>query len=107
MISGETVKAIRKRLNFTQQDFAEALGVTVSTVYKWETKFEEFIPRKYWSKVKTLRKTTRQKAQLRHVLYELSMDLEENDLEDVIELIEERIENANNKNMRKNKRKTP
>lgn len=105
MINGEILKTLRKKLDFTQQDLAEALGVTVSTIYKWETKFEEFIPRKYWSKVKTLRATTRKSAQLRQVLYELSMDLAEDDLEEIIGLIEERIENANNKNMRKDKRK--
>ena len=33
---GTTVTALRRRLNMTQEEFAHAIGVTVSTVNRWE-----------------------------------------------------------------------
>jgi putative transcriptional regulator len=34
--SGAPVTALRRRLNMTQEEFAHAIGVTVSTVNRWE-----------------------------------------------------------------------
>ncbi len=33
---GLAVSAMRRRLNMTQEEFAHAIGVTVSTVNRWE-----------------------------------------------------------------------
>jgi putative transcriptional regulator len=33
---GAPVTALRRRLNMTQEEFAHAIGVTVSTVNRWE-----------------------------------------------------------------------
>lgn len=33
---GASVTALRRRLNMTQEEFAHAIGVTVSTVNRWE-----------------------------------------------------------------------
>jgi len=33
---GATIAALRRRLNMTQEEFAHAVGVTVSTVNRWE-----------------------------------------------------------------------
>jgi putative transcriptional regulator len=33
---GLAVSALRRRLNMTQEEFAHAIGVTVSTVNRWE-----------------------------------------------------------------------
>lgn len=35
-MDGVQIRALRDRLGFTQEDFAHALGVTVSTVNRWE-----------------------------------------------------------------------
>ncbi len=37
-MTGEEIKKIRKSLNLTQEEFAHQLGVTLSTVNRWETK---------------------------------------------------------------------
>ena len=34
--SGMPIAALRHRLNMTQEEFAHAIGVTVSTVNRWE-----------------------------------------------------------------------
>lgn len=34
--SGLSIAALRRRLNMTQEEFAHAIGVTVSTVNRWE-----------------------------------------------------------------------
>ena len=34
--SGLPIAALRRRLNMTQEEFAHAIGVTVSTVNRWE-----------------------------------------------------------------------
>ncbi len=34
--SGVPIAALRRRLNMTQEEFAHAIGVTVSTVNRWE-----------------------------------------------------------------------
>jgi putative transcriptional regulator len=34
--SGSPIGALRRRLNMTQEEFAHAIGVTVSTVNRWE-----------------------------------------------------------------------
>ena len=34
---GENIRTYRKERRLTQEQFAEALGVTVGSVYKWET----------------------------------------------------------------------
>ena len=34
--SGMPIAALRRRLNMTQEEFAHAIGVTVSTVNRWE-----------------------------------------------------------------------
>lgn len=34
--SGVSIAALRRRLNMTQEEFAHAIGVTVSTVNRWE-----------------------------------------------------------------------
>ena len=33
---GSPISALRRRLNMTQEEFAHAIGVTVSTVNRWE-----------------------------------------------------------------------
>ena len=33
----ENIRAFRKERRLTQEQFAEAMGVTVGSVYKWET----------------------------------------------------------------------
>ncbi len=33
----ENIRAFRKERRLTQERFAEAMGVTVGSVYKWET----------------------------------------------------------------------
>ena len=33
---GSPIGALRRRLNMTQEEFAHAIGVTVSTVNRWE-----------------------------------------------------------------------
>lgn len=33
---GHTIRGIRKQLGLTQEDFASTLGVTVSTINRWE-----------------------------------------------------------------------
>ena len=33
---GRTVKALRRSLNLTQEEFAHELGITVGTVNRWE-----------------------------------------------------------------------
>jgi len=33
---GSTIAALRRRLSMTQEEFAHAIGVTVSTVNRWE-----------------------------------------------------------------------
>jgi putative transcriptional regulator len=33
---GSPINALRRRLNMTQEEFAHAIGVTVSTVNRWE-----------------------------------------------------------------------
>lgn len=33
---GPAIAALRRRLNMTQEEFAHAIGVTVSTVNRWE-----------------------------------------------------------------------
>ena len=35
-INGEAVQDLRRRVGYTQQDLAEALGVTNTTVSRWE-----------------------------------------------------------------------
>ena len=35
-VSGSPIGALRRRLNMTQEEFAHAIGVTVSTVNRWE-----------------------------------------------------------------------
>ncbi len=34
--SGSPISALRRRLKMTQEEFAHAIGVTVSTVNRWE-----------------------------------------------------------------------
>ncbi len=34
--SGSPISTLRRRLNMTQEEFAHAIGVTVSTVNRWE-----------------------------------------------------------------------
>lgn len=36
MFKGASITALRRRLNMTQEEFAHAIGVTVSTVNRWE-----------------------------------------------------------------------
>ena len=35
-VGGSPISALRRRLNMTQEEFAHAIGVTVSTVNRWE-----------------------------------------------------------------------
>ena len=36
-MNGQQIKALRFRLGLTQEDFAAKIGVSVSTVQRWET----------------------------------------------------------------------
>ncbi len=105
MIDGEALRATRKRLSLTQQALAESLGVTVSTIYKWENRADEFIPRKYWLNVKKLRTSSKKEAQLKQILSEMLNELDEEDLKDIINIIEKRVENGRSKNLQRGKRK--
>lgn len=39
--NGETVKALRERLRYTQQEFAVRVGVSVSVISRWENDEQE------------------------------------------------------------------
>ena len=39
--TGNMIKDLRTRLNMTQEEFAHALGITVSTVNRWENGHSE------------------------------------------------------------------
>ncbi|MBE9042391.1 helix-turn-helix transcriptional regulator [Oscillatoriales cyanobacterium LEGE 11467] len=49
---GEKLKQRRKSLNLTQQQVADALGVTVTTVKNWEA--GRYIPKLYLEQTKAL-----------------------------------------------------
>ena len=54
-MNGQAFRTLRQRLSLTQQDFATLLGVTASTVHKWETgRQDRPIPRKYWPRIRSL-----------------------------------------------------
>jgi DNA-binding transcriptional regulator YiaG len=44
VVTGADIKAVRRYLNLTQDEFREALGVTLSTIKGWER--QQRIPRR-------------------------------------------------------------
>ena len=39
--TGRQIRDLRRKLNMTQEEFAHALGITVSTVNRWENSHSE------------------------------------------------------------------
>ena len=53
MYTGTDIKRLRKSLDLSQQELAELIRVTVSTVYKWEQILaSKPVPYKYWELLK-------------------------------------------------------
>ena len=50
---GESIRRLRKEAGFTQEQLAEAMGVSVSAVHKWESdkatpELEMLVDKKFW-----------------------------------------------------------
>ena len=89
MVTGKQVKKLRLGVGMSQQEMAEFLRVTVSTIYKWETgPADKIIPQKYWNSIKALQ-DNKGLASLKSQLMDLADRLKAKDIRELIRYAEE------------------
>lgn len=90
MLTGGNLRIVRKAKGWTQQEFAHLLGVTVSTVYKWESSdADKLVPQKYWAAIKAIRRNSRSEAELKGALVRAIESMNERQLQRMIATAEE------------------